>query len=333
MRTKQILLVVMVGIIVSGLFSAQANAVSLGTAQKFNTFIFGDYACTSDAEGRVAVGGNMTVSSYSVADKLTLDEIEAYPDTLIVGGDLVFSNGRVYYGNIRVGGNADGVSTGVISGMAPGAKFIVGEALPVNFAAEQRYLQNLSTSLAQKSPTGTVTNEWGKLILSGDGTNALQVFNLEGDETLKIWGLTLENIPEEAQVVINISGVTAGFQNMNMETLSLRQNKVLFNCYEATTLQLASVAVRGSILAPWADVHNPSGVIWGTIIAASWHGLMQQNHVPFDGEDESEEEVPSVIPEPEQPVVPSAVPEPGTVVLFGLGLWGLLWWKRIFRKK
>lgn len=340
MRKKQVVLVAIMCVIVSVLFSARVNAVSLGIAQKFNTFIFGDYACTSDAEGRVAVGGNMTVSGYSVADKLTSEEIDAYPDTLIVGGDLVFSAGRVYYGNIRVGGSADGVSAGVISGMAPGAEFIVGEALPIDFASEKLYLRNLSTNLAQKTSTGTVTNEWGQLILSGDNTSALQVFNVEGDETLKIWGLTLTNIPEGAQVVINISGATAGFQNMNMETLSQRQNNVLFNCYEATTLQLASVAVRGSILAPLARVENPSGVIWGTIIAASWNGPMQQNHVPFDEEDDSEEPeptqpiaVPSVIPEPDQPVIPPAVPEPTTILLFGLGLGGLLGWKRVFRKK
>jgi choice-of-anchor A domain-containing protein len=84
-----------------------AGASVLGTAGEFNTFIFGDYACTSDAEGRVAVGGNMTVSNYSVADKLTPQEVEKYhQDMLIVGGNLNYSNGRVYYGNIRVGGKA-----------------------------------------------------------------------------------------------------------------------------------------------------------------------------------------------------------------------------------
>ncbi|GAK58510.1 von Willebrand factor type A domain protein [Candidatus Vecturithrix granuli] len=265
-----------------------AGASVLGTAGEFNTFIFGDYACTSDAEGRVAVGGNMTVSSYSVADKLTPAEVAKYVDTLIVGGNLTFTNGRVYYGNILVGGSAAGVSSSVISGLAAGAQLIAGEPVPIDFTAEKTYLRSLSAQLAQLPANGKVEERWsGGFYLIGDGTSALQVFNLNGTKILSANTFIVENIPTGATVLFNISGASAGLKNMSMESLTSFQNTTLYNFYQATTLQLSGIAVRGSVLAPFAVVNNPQGVIWGTIIAASWNGMMQQNHVPFTGEIDS----------------------------------------------
>lgn len=265
-------------------FPLSAGASILGTAGEFNTFIFGDYACTSDAEGRVAVGGNMTVSSYSVADKLTPAEVAKYADTLIVGGNLSFTNGRVYYGNILVGGSAAGVSSSVINGLAAGSQLIAGKPVPVDFTAEKTYLQSLSTQLAQLPANGTVQEPWsGGFYLIGDGTSALQVFNLNGTKILSANTFVVQNIPAGATVLFNISGASAGLKNMSMESLTSFQNTTLYNFYQATTLQLSGIAVRGSILAPFAAVNNPQGVIWGTIIAASWNGMMQQNHVPFTG--------------------------------------------------
>lgn len=256
-----------------------AGASVLGTAGEFNTFIFGDYACTSDAEGRVAVGGNMTVSNYSVADKLTPQEVEKYhQDMLIVGGNLNYSNGRVYYGNIRVGGKA------TMPAYIPDGELIKNQPLPINFAAEEASLKSLSSRLSQRSPNGSVEAKWGGLYLQGDGTSALQIFTLDGSQTLNAHTFSVSNLAAGATVLFNISGTTAGLTNMSMESLQSFQHTTLFNFYEATTLQLSGIAVRGSILAPFAAVNNPQGVIWGSIIAASWNGPMQQNHVPFTGQ-------------------------------------------------
>jgi choice-of-anchor A domain-containing protein/uncharacterized repeat protein (TIGR01451 family) len=257
----------------------QTFASVLGTAGEFNTFIFGDYSCTSDAEGRVAVGGNMAASGYSVADKLTEDEVEKYnSDMLIVAGNLTFASGRVYYGNIRVGGNVN------MPSYVPDGELITDESLPIDFDKEKAYLEALSEELSRLSSTGTVVNNYGGLSFSGDGESTLQVFTVDGSELLNAWGFQLQNVPSGATVLFNVSGSSSGLTNMSLEALTSIQDKVLFNFYEATSLQLSGVAVRGSVLAPFAQIKNPQGVIWGTIIAASWNGLMQQNHVPFTGE-------------------------------------------------
>ncbi|MGE4506877.1 MAG: choice-of-anchor A family protein, partial [Desulfovibrionaceae bacterium] len=78
-------------------------------------------------------------------------------------------------------------------------------------------------------------------------------------------------------------------------------------------LTLGGVAVWGSILAVNADVTAESGVIWGTTIASSWTGAMQQNHNPFTGD----------IP---------ATPIPGSVWLLGSGMLGLVGLNRLRRQ-
>lgn len=47
-----------------------AMAVNLGIAQDYNVFVFGDMNQSSDAEGRVAVGGNATFTNFGIADRL-----------------------------------------------------------------------------------------------------------------------------------------------------------------------------------------------------------------------------------------------------------------------
>jgi hypothetical protein len=48
-----------------------AQAISLGTAGDYNVFVFGDYSgSNSDVQGCLAAGGNVSLESYGVGDKL-----------------------------------------------------------------------------------------------------------------------------------------------------------------------------------------------------------------------------------------------------------------------
>src|SRR5215207_4403792 len=85
------------------------SAYDLGDAAAFNALLFADMtAMNSDVEGRVAVGGNGSFSSYGIGDRLLPDRTR---DDLIVGGDLAYTNGQVFNGNVVYGG------TGTLKGL------------------------------------------------------------------------------------------------------------------------------------------------------------------------------------------------------------------------
>lgn len=186
------------------LFSGVAAAAPLGLAGSYNSFIFGDFHGSSDAEGRLAVGGDAYLEHYSVGDKL-----------------------------------------------------------PAN---------------------GNVVSRWGGLELYGDGSSALQVFNVDGAQLAGIHTLSIAALAADATVLINVSGSSSALSSMGMWSFESIRERVLFNFFEADLLNFGSVAINGSVLAPKATINNSWGVIWGSTVANHWYGPMQQNHVPFEGE-------------------------------------------------
>lgn len=280
--------------------TAFADSYGLGFAGSYNTFIFGDFSNTSDTQGRLAVGGNANLYGYSVGDQLPYDKND---NVLVVGGDLNFTSGRVY-GTAVVGGSA----TLGHANIADGGVF-TNQPMPFSFSDERQRLTGLASSLSQRASTGSVVNNWGHLTLTGSGSNAIQVFNVSGSDMLNANGLSLSNIGADDTVIINVSGLTSGLTNMGMNDLANKNDKVLFNFYEANELSLYGVGVQGSILAPLADIDNATGVIYGTIIAGSLNGSIQQDHHPFTGN----------------------TPIPAAAWLLGSGLFGLIGARKVRR--
>ena len=266
--------------------AAPAFALSLGTADAYNAFIFGDFTSqNSDVQGRLAAGGNVSLQNYALGDGLPVDT-SGTTNTLVAGGSLTFTNGQINNGNAVIG------QTATLSGVnVPQGTLTQNAAVPIDFAAEQTYLTDLSTQLAAMAATGTVKYEsWGGLFFTGDGASDLQVFNIDGSllATANTFGFlnNIANAPENATMVFNVSGESASMHNFGMDAfknaLGASYDNVLFNFYEAGSLTLYGIAIQGSILAPLADVQADNGNINGTAIAQSWDGTMQFHHVPFE---------------------------------------------------
>jgi len=258
----------------------QTNPIDLGPAAPYNGFFFEHFtAQSSDVQGRLAIGQDGSLNHYSVGDQL---DPENAGDVLVVGGNLAFPSGRVYFGNIVVGGQADGVGQPVIYGLAPGATLQAGAPVPVDFQAAAQQLIQLSQDLSQRPANTTFQSQWGGLYLHGDGSSQLQVFQLPGNLVLQAHTFQVDGVPDGAWVVFNIDGVQTGLTNMSLTSLQSHRTRVLFNFYQATNLELGGIGVEGSVLAPLAHVPNPQGVISGQIVARSWDGPMQLNHHPFE---------------------------------------------------
>ena len=290
-----------------------ATYIDLSVAGNYNTFIFDDFtAPSSDTEGSLAVGGNANLANYSVGDKLTPSDAPA----LVVGGDLTFKSGQVYNGDVMVGGSTANVDQSVLWGLKNnGLELIEGDVgVLVNFDKEEAYLTGLSKEISGLAATGKSTMQWGGMNLAGDGASNLQVFDLNGEDLLSAhtFNLDMSSIPKDAMVLFNVSGKSAGLTNMSLLQLQAISDHVLFNFFDADNLTLAGIGVEGSILAPFAHVENPMGVINGTIIAKSWNGMMQQNYNPLAQDPGS-----------------ASVPEPATLFLLGSGLLAWTGFKKI----
>ena len=287
-----------------------------GPLGDFNVLTFGDFSApSSDVEGRLYAGGNVSLNSYSVGDKLQGGL--AGGDTLVVGGDLSFTSGAVYHGNVRVGGSAAGVGSGVRWGLINNGYALtdnLGAAgLPVDFAAEQARLSTFSAGLAALGVTGTSNYKWSQLFLTGDGTAGRQVFSVSAGDLGAATNVVVQDIAEGAEVIVNVTGASASMSGGLDAFFERNRDSVLFNFVDAETLNLANIGVQGSILAVDADITTGWGVVWGQVVADSWSGPMQVNQVYFDGTP------------PSPPVEPDdvAVAEPGVLAIFVLGLSGL----------
>ncbi len=279
-----------------------AQAAGLGVAGDYNVFVFGDFTATfSEIKGRAAVGGNAEFNGYGVGTGLTSGSTD---NVLMVGGDLDFTNGQVYYGDAQVGGSATLTSFG-----SPNGKVYPNAVIPIDFNNEKTRLINLSANLASMKGTGTVAIGGTTLTLTGSYTTGLEVFNLDSSDLTGITKLSLANVTGGATIVINISGTSIDLSKIqDMEYFESYSEYIIFNFSEATTVSLKDV--EGSILTPSAAVSGTWGYMDGTLIADSYEGHTEFHDVPFEGD------------------LPT--PIPGAAWLLGTGLLGLVGLRRKF---
>lgn len=287
-----------------------AFAVSIGIAGNYNAFIHDDFSGAPTIQGRLAAGGDVVLKGYTVGSKLPTDT-SGTTNTLVIGGNLTLGNGNIYNGNAVVGGT---VHTNSPYGSAKNGSLYENSAVPIDFKKEFASLRELSRQISEMTANGTVENRWGGTYLTTDSTSMIQVFDIEGSSLSSTHTFAFDNadMPENATLLFNVSGKDKlAMKNFGMDdfmkSLGSSYDNVLFNFYEATELDLGGIGIRGSILAPSANIKTSGGDLYGTIIANSWKGSMTLHNVPFEGT-------------PSKNFTP--VPEPTSALLLGIGLLG-----------
>jgi choice-of-anchor A domain-containing protein len=228
----------------------------------YNLFVLGDYSGGHDVQGRVAAGGNISMTDFAVGAGLPDSSIA---NTLVAGNNLSLSRGGVWgdawYGN-QLSSNPSVVFP----------RGSVSQGSPVNFAAEGTRLRQLSSQLAALPAQGQVTLEpWGGVMLRGTDPqlNVFQV-NASAFSTTKLLAI---DAPAGSLVVINISGATATFTGFGHSfSGGINQHGVLYNFVDATTLNAHGYGFWGTVLAPRAHVSFSDGSFDGGIYALSMTG-------------------------------------------------------------
>jgi len=245
--------------------AAQAGTLNLnGLSGGANVFTFGDFSSSgSDVEGALVAGGNVTLSGYSV-NALDRDAYGNPGYALVAGGKLTLDSGSINNGLAYVGGKLT---------LSSAAQPPLSSTRPVDFAQAQAQYTSMSTALAKVGATGTAAAQWGGIKLAGSGKGGVDVFNVSSDLFAgSTWWQLQDLVPGET-LVFNVAGKAGSFNNGNIGFQPLDGYNVLFNFYEATTVNVNSVI--GSILAPLATVQGGSGVVHGNVIASAWAASTQ----------------------------------------------------------
>ncbi len=247
------------------------STFDFGAAKDYNLFVILDATQpSSDTQGKVAVGRNASFGNYSVGDQLPPNS----GDVLVVGNNLTYTSGAIYNGNVVYGNTTNlPISAVSISGT-------LRQDNPINFASAKVYLENLSTTLSAYAVNGTTASQWGGITLTGSDPY-LNVFNILGSELSTANNVSI-SVPNGSVVLVNINGTTVSWMG-GLTVNGTAINNVLYNFYEATQLTIQGIDVKGSILAPLADVNFAAGVQNGQMMCKSLTGSGQFNHAPFMG--------------------------------------------------
>ena len=275
--------------------------LDLGVVGQFNGFVLKDMtARNSDVEGRLAVGGDLTLNNYSIG--MQLSDTWNFKDTLVVGGNLYYRNGRVYHGNARSGGSADIDNTVGFydsSHSQINGRYVSGSS--IDFHAAELELKQKSTFWGSLSATGsTVIDAYGNLALHGS-KSGLNIFTITA-ETLRNTTSFWLDVPEKAMALINVTGANvqlSGFgfyRTVNGKKTRIPDNKpadaqnpngfrydgnlsyqVLMNMVNASVLDMHAISVKANVVAPWADTTFYNGQVNGNLVVASLRGKKGEN--------------------------------------------------------
>ncbi len=270
-----------------------ANAATLTPAevlQQFNVVVFGDVQAGSSVEGRTLIGGSLSGASADYQTRTTAPassfqaltvggNIEGSAKNINNGGSVV-AGGNVANLNMNGGGNVTmgGVVTGTIN---PNGGVVTQSATVTipDFRADLEALSNALAGLSGEAPQKTGNR--GFFNIATPNADGLAVYATDAAFFDGIGELEL-GLNGASTVIVNVSGATVTISDNFLAGPFAVAPRVLWNFNEATSLTLTT-QFFGSVLAPFADVHNTSA-IEGTLIAKTFDQDAQIHLQPFIGD-------------------------------------------------
>lgn len=301
------------GVTFLGAAHAAVPTIDLGAAAGYSGFFYGNVSNVADVEGKLAVGGNLTTSGFSIGYRVPHG---TSGPAVVIGGNAALGDGTIY-GPAPAGVNTNASigplteytknwqGSGVYGGSNTSKSYLdlSKQTNAIDFSAAKTKLTQLSTKLNQAAPHGAVVIDGSGMHLNGDGVSDVQVFDVSTGE---LKNLVLSHIKANATVIINVTGAnTVNFTGGQDGQLEALRANVLYNLNGATTVNVGTF-VYGSVLANSANLIG-TGHLEGGIIAQSMTGKVEIGYEPFSGR---------------MPTSPVPEPESWAMLLAGLGVAG-----------
>ncbi len=235
----------------------------------FNAIV-GNFSSTSDTEGAVIIGGNLSGNST------TFDTHAVHPSATVGG-----------FGDVNVYGNSSGgpynvnnlsvkVATPKQTATFSGGSVAYNATLPYSYAGISGQLTALSTSLSTlKTTTGSSLSN---SVFTAGPVNGVAVLDLTGAQ-LEAIGNPSFKLNGAQLLIINVNAnsyATVSGQNFNDAGIA---SHILWNFYDASSVNFG-VEFGGTVLAPDAHVTN-SSPIDGTLYASSFAGNGELHVAPL----------------------------------------------------
>ncbi len=227
----------------------------------FNVFVSGNVLRAPHTGGAIAAGKDVLLSSFQVNYE------HVGPTALVIGGDAEFESGTIF-GDLFIATEHLGMVQTTVFGA-------VHEGIEIRgFDREFEQLSLLSSHTGTVAEGGTVTRSNCTLVLSGSDP-VRNVFGIDSPVAGNPCGIELD-VPENSAVVVNVRGEAPVLSSFGLflpedeggrRTTTARD--ILWNFPEAETVTISAVDLRGTVLAPFADVTFSNGELHGGVFAKS----------------------------------------------------------------
>ena len=244
--------------------SAQAQSLNY---QNYNAIIFNDLNTTSDIEGRTFVGHDFTgTNSANIGIHLN-NTVTSTDRSFVVGDNIVSGNPlNLQRGSLYI----NGTTNGRIINYNGGGSLVADHSIGTSLSSIQSYSIAESQSLSSMMADSTVSLPSGSpgptTFNATAGANGLAVFNVTADSIFNNPNGQQFNLNVDANttnIIINVSGTSVNWTNGNMVgnfTTNYWQDHILWNFYQATSINFNAHDFNGAVLAPDASITTSSNI-------------------------------------------------------------------------
>lgn len=267
------------------ILATTATSARADLLTNWNLVTTGDLYAAHNVQGAVRVGGNLNVqNTFEAAAKA--GSPDAANPSLIVGGNVKTKNNnpetiKVLQGDAVIGGAINGSTDPkgrVVSTRNGGTVTFDSSAAGI---AKADYQELKADSIAFQKLEGpdqsiylsTKQVDTAKFTVNSVGADGNAVFHVDGEalfENPLVRGFTLDlngfHFGDGESIVFNVSGVDIDFRNgLNFDgAFRTAASNIIWNFFEATSIDLNRGNFHGSLLAPDAVLTN-SNTIYGSV--------------------------------------------------------------------